>query len=75
MLPRSVSASAVPMTSSIPVAEESVSVEPVTSVCAVVDAKSIVTPPLARFVKSSVSVSASAPSVIVTLAAAVPVKT
>ena len=69
------SASAVPMTFSIPVAVESVSAKPAESVWAVVTARSRLTPPFASVVKSSVSVSASADSTIVTFAAAVPVKT
>ena len=73
--PMITSSSAVPMTFSIPVSLESVSVKPATSVCAVVDARSTLTPPLARAVKSSVSVSALAPSTIVTFAAAAPAKT
>ena len=73
--PSSVSASAVPITFSIPVAEESVSVKPEASVWAAVAARSRLTPPLRSPVKSSVSVSASAPSTIVTLADSVPTKT
>ena len=73
--PASVSASAVPVTFSIPLALESVSAKPATSVCAVVTARSIVTPPFNSPVKSSVSASVSAPSTIVTLADSVPVKT
>ena len=74
-LPKIVSVSAVPVTFSSPVALESVSVNPATSVCAVVTARSRVTPPFKSAVKSSVSVSASATSTIVTLADSVPVKT
>ena len=73
--PMSVSANAVPTTFSIPVSLESVSVRPDTIACAAVDARSTLTPPLARAVKSSVSVSALAPSTIVTFTAAVPAKT
>ena len=75
VLPTRESAKAVPVTFSIPVSVESVSVSPDTSVCAVVRARSTLMPPLARFVKSSVSLSASASSMIVTLADSVPVKT
>ena len=75
LFPSSVSASAVPITFSIPVAEESVSDKPGTSVWAAVAARSRLTPPLRSPVKSSVSVSASAPSTIVTLADSVPTKT
>ena len=74
-LPRIVSASAVPMTSSIPVPLDSVSVSPATSDCAIVAARSSETPPLERPEKSSESASASAPSTIVTVASSVPVKT
>ena len=63
------------MTFSSPVALESVSVNPATSVCAVVTARSRFTPPLESPEKSSVSASASATSTIVTLADSVPVKT
>ena len=73
--PWSVSASAVPMTFSIPVALDSVTVNPDSSVWAVVTARSSVTPPLRRPEASSVSVSPSAISTIVTLADSVPVKT
>ena len=75
VFPTSVSANAVPVTFSIPLALESDSDKPATSVCAVVTARSIVTPPFNSPVKSSVSASVSAPSTIVTLAASVPVKT
>ena len=74
-LPRRTSAKAVPVTLSMPVELESVRVSPDTSVCAVVAARSTLMPPLARFEKSSVSVSTSAPSTTVTLADSVPVKT
>ena len=74
-LPRSVSASAVPVTFSSPVALESVRVSPDTTDCAVVAARSRLTAPLARPVKSSESLSASAASTIVTLADTVPVNT
>ena len=74
VFPRSVSASAVPITFSIPVDEESVSVRPDTIDCAAVDERSTLTPPLASAVKSSVSVSLFADSTIVTFAARVPVK-
>ena len=74
-LPRSVSASAVPVTFSSPVAVESVSVNPAETACAVVTARSRLTPPFASVVKSSKSVSASADSTIVTFADTVPVKT
>ena len=63
------------MTFSSPVAFESVSVNPATSVWAVVAARSRFTPPLPRLVKSSESVSASAASMIVTLADSLPLKT
>ena len=72
VFPTSVSASAVPMTFSIPVTEESVSVNPTATAWAAVDDRSKVTAPLARSLKSSVSVSASAASTSVTFAAAVP---
>ena len=75
VFPTRVSVKAVPMTFSIPVALESVSVKPATSVWAVVTARSIETPPLERSEKSSESVSAFADSTIVTLADSVPVKT
>ena len=74
VFPRSVSANAVPVTSSIPVTEESLSVKPGTTVCEPVTARSRLTAPLARFVKSSVSVSLFAASLIVTVAASVPRK-
>ena len=73
--PTSVSANAVPATFSRPVSLDSVSDKPDTTACAVVTARSTVTPPLARLVKSSVSVSAFATSTIVTLADSVPTKT
>ena len=69
-----VSASAVPMTFSIPLSLDSASVNPDTTVWADVTARSRLTAPLASAVKSSVSVSASAASTIVTLADAVPEK-
>ena len=72
--PKIVSASAVPTTFSIPVALDSVSVNPATSVWGVVTARSSVTPPLRRPETSSVSASPSAASTIVTLADRVPEK-
>ena len=75
VFPRTVSANAVPVTFSIPVTEESFSVKPDTSVCAVATARSRFTPPFWSPVKSSVSVSALAPSTIVTLAESIPRKT
>ena len=69
------SVSAVPMTFSIPVALDSVTVNPDASVWAVVTARSSVTPPLRRLEKSSVSESASSDSTTVTLADRVPEKT
>ena len=75
VFPTSVSANAVPVMFSIPVALESVSVKPATTVCAVVTARSIVTPPFRRPEKSSVSASLSATSTIVTLADSIPLKT
>ena len=72
--PRMVSACAVAMTFSIPVALESVTVNPATSVWAVVTARSRFTPPLRRPETSSVSISASVISTIVTLADSVPEK-
>ena len=74
VLPSSTSAKADPVTFSILVSLDSVTVNAVTTVCVVVTARSTVTPPLARLVKSSVSVSASAVSTIVTLAERVPAK-
>ena len=74
-MPTRESAKAVPVTFSRPVSVESVSVSPDTSVCAVVTARSRLTPPLRSPVKSSVSLSASASSMIVTLADSVPLKT
>ncbi len=70
--PSSVSAHAVPTTFSIPVALESVTTSPDTIVWAVVTARSTITPPLASPVKSRLSESALAPSVIVTEADSVP---
>ena len=72
VFPRSVSASAVPTTFSIPVDEESVSVKPAATVWAAVDARSRFTAPVARSLKSRVSESASAASTSVTFAAVVP---
>ena len=74
-LPRTASANAVPTTFSIPVALDSATVNPATSVWAVVTARSRFTPPLRRLEKSSASVSASSASTMVTLADAVPEKT
>ena len=70
--PWSVSANAVPVTFSRPVDVESVSVSPDTTVWAAVTAKSMLTPPVNRFAKSSVSLSVFAPSTTVTLADSVP---
>ena len=75
MLPTRESAKAVPVTFSMPVSVESVSVRPATAVCAVSTARSRLTPPLRSPVKSSVSLSASAASTIVTLADSFPLKT
>ena len=74
-LPASVSANAVPTTFSIPVAVESVSVKPVAIDCSAVAARSTARPPLESSEKSSVSASASADSMTVTLADKAPVKT
>ena len=74
-LPRTVSANAVPMTFSIPVALVSVAVNPVTSVCAVVAARSRFTPPCKSPEKSSVSTSAFPASTMVTMADSLPLKT
>ena len=75
VLPTSVSANAVPMTFSSPVAVESVSVKPDAIDCGVVDPRSSARPPVERPEKSSVSASASADSTTVTLASSVPAKT
>ena len=72
--PNTVSANAVPTTFSIPVSLDSATVNPATSVWAVVTARSRLTPPLRRPEKSSVSESASSASTMVTLADAVPEK-
>ena len=70
--PWSVSANAVPVTFSIPVVLESVSVSPEPTAWAAVTARSMLTPPLNRFEKSSVSLSVFAASTIVTLADSIP---
>ena len=70
-----VSVSAVPMTFSMLVSLDSVSVTPETTVWAVVSARSRLMALPASAAKSSVSVSVSATSTIVTLAEAVPEKT
>ena len=75
LFPSNVSASVDPITFSIPVPEESFSVKPDTSVCAVATARSRITPPFKSPEKSSVSLSEFAPSTIVTFAASVPEKT
>ena len=62
------------MTFSIAWSLDSVTVNPDAAVCVVVTARSTVTPPLAKLVKSSVSASASAISTIVTVAESVPAK-
>ena len=73
--PRMVSANAVPLTFSIPVSLESVTVNPATSVWAVVTARSRFTPPLRRPATSSVSASTFPASTMVTIADSLPVKT
>ena len=73
--PWRVSVSAVPVTFSIPVVLESVRVNPDTTVWAAVTAKSMLTPPVNRFAKSSVSLSELATSTTVTLADSVALKT
>ena len=73
--PWSVSANPVPVTFSIPSAVESVNDNPDTTTCVVVSERSTLTPPLARVVKSSVSLSALPISEIVTTADSVPLKT
>ena len=73
--PRMVSASVVPMTFSIPVPLDSVTVNPATSVWAVVTARSSVTPPFRRPETSSVSASTFPASTIVTLDDSMPEKT
>ena len=72
VLPRSTSPKAEPMTFSIAWSLDSVTVNPDAAVCVVVTARSTVTPPLAKLVKSSVSASASAISTIVTVAESAP---
>ena len=70
-----VSANAVPTTFSIPVALESVAVNPATSAWAEVAARSRFTPPLESPEKSSVSTSAFPASTMVTMADSLPLKT
>ena len=74
VLPRSTSAKAEPMTFSTPVSFDSVTVNPVTTVCVEFTERSTFTPPLARLVKSSVSASPFPASTIVTRAERVPAK-
>jgi len=73
--PTMVSANDVPMTFSIPVALESVTVNPATSVWAVVTNRSRFTPPFRSPEKSSVSASTFPASTIVTLDDSMPEKT
>ena len=72
--PWSESANAVPVTFSRPVDVESVSISPEPSAWAAVTARSMLTPPLNRFEKSSVSLSVFVASTIVTLADSIPLK-